>query len=103
VPPPHAPARHDRHGGAGDRVAGDRRLPALRHAAAGRADPAERAVPDALTAPGPAMSEAEPLPPGRHVEAFLEMLAAERGAARNTLAAYLADLADFTGFAAARG
>ena len=46
---------------------------------------------------------AEPLPPGRHVEAFLEMLAAERGAARNTLAAYLADLADFTGFAAARG
>ncbi len=39
----------------------------------------------------------------RHVEAFLEMLAAERGAARNTLAAYAADLQDFTGFAAARG
>jgi integrase/recombinase XerD len=37
------------------------------------------------------------------VEAFLEMLAAERGAARNTLAAYAADLADFAGFAAARG
>jgi len=43
------------------------------------------------------------LPPGRHVEAFLEMLAAERGAARNTLAAYAADLADFAGFAQARG
>jgi integrase/recombinase XerD len=31
------------------------------------------------------------------------MLAAERGAARNTLAAYAADLADFAAFAAARG
>ena len=30
----------------------------------------------------------------RHVEAFLEMLAAERGAARNTLLAYRADLDD---------
>ena len=39
----------------------------------------------------------------RHVEAFLEMLAAERGAARNTLIAYAADLADFAAFAAARG
>ena len=39
----------------------------------------------------------------RHVDAFLEMLAAERGAARNTLLAYGADLADFAGFAAARG
>ena len=39
----------------------------------------------------------------RHVEAFLEMLAAERGAARNTLLAYQADLDDFSGFAAARG
>ncbi|MBP0462533.1 tyrosine recombinase [Roseomonas sp. PWR1] len=38
-----------------------------------------------------------------HAEAFLEMLAAERGAARNTLAAYRADLEDFSGFAAARG
>jgi len=34
-------------------------------------------------------------PPSRHVEAFLEMLAAERGAARLTLAAYRADLTDF--------
>lgn len=39
----------------------------------------------------------------RHLEAFLEMLAAERGAARNTLAAYRADLEDFAAFAAARG
>jgi integrase/recombinase XerD len=39
----------------------------------------------------------------RHVEAFLEMVAAERGAARNTLAAYAADLTDFAGFAASRG
>jgi len=39
----------------------------------------------------------------RHVEAFLEMLAAERGAARNTLLAYRADLDDFAAFAAARG
>lgn len=39
----------------------------------------------------------------RHVEAFLEMLAAERGAARNTLAAYAADLADFGAHARLRG
>jgi integrase/recombinase XerD len=39
----------------------------------------------------------------RHVEAFLEMLAAERGAARNTLAAYEADLTDFAAHAAAAG
>jgi integrase/recombinase XerD len=36
-------------------------------------------------------------------EAFLEMLAAERGAARNTLAAYAADLGDFAVFCARRG
>jgi integrase/recombinase XerD len=39
----------------------------------------------------------------RHIEAFAEMLAAERGAARNTLLAYGRDLADFAAFAAARG
>ena len=39
----------------------------------------------------------------RHVEAFLEMMAVEKGAARNTVAAYGADLADFAAFAAARG
>ncbi|HYF08432.1 MAG TPA: site-specific integrase, partial [Acetobacteraceae bacterium] len=43
------------------------------------------------------------LPGSRHVEAFLEMMAAERGAARNTLAAYTNDLGDFAGFAASRG
>jgi integrase/recombinase XerD len=39
----------------------------------------------------------------RHLEAFLEMLAAERGAAANTLAAYRADLEDFFGFAVGQG
>ena len=39
----------------------------------------------------------------RHLEAFLEMMAAERGAARNTLAAYRADLEDLGAFLAARG
>ncbi len=37
------------------------------------------------------------------LEAFLEMLAAERGAARLTLAAYRNDLIDLSGFLAARG
>jgi integrase/recombinase XerD len=39
----------------------------------------------------------------RRLEAFLEMLAAERGAARLTLAAYRNDLADLAGFLAAGG
>lgn len=39
----------------------------------------------------------------RHVEAFLELLAAERGAAVNTIAAYQADLENFTAFCAANG
>ena len=39
----------------------------------------------------------------RHEEAFLEMLAAERGAARNTLAAYAADLADAGAYLRGRG
>jgi integrase/recombinase XerD len=39
----------------------------------------------------------------RHVESFLEMLAAERGAAANTRAAYARDLKDFAGFLARRG
>jgi integrase/recombinase XerD len=38
----------------------------------------------------------------RHIEAFLEMLAAERGAAHNTLLAYERDLNDFARFAATR-
>ncbi len=39
----------------------------------------------------------------RHVEAFLEMLAAERGASANTLAAYQRDLDRFAAFLAGRG
>jgi integrase/recombinase XerD len=39
----------------------------------------------------------------RHLEAFLEMLAAERDAALNTRLAYGADLEDFAAFAAGRG
>jgi integrase/recombinase XerD len=39
----------------------------------------------------------------RLVAGFLEMIAAERGAARNTLDAYGRDLADYGGFLAARG
>ncbi len=40
------------------------------------------------------------MPPGgaRHVESFLEMMAAERGASPNTLDAYRRDLADFDDF-----
>ena len=40
---------------------------------------------------------------GRRIEAFLEMLAAERGAARLTLSAYRADLEDLATFLATRG
>jgi len=39
----------------------------------------------------------------RYIEAFLEMMAAEKGAARNTVAAYGADLAAFAAFARGRG
>lgn len=39
----------------------------------------------------------------RHLEAFLEMLAAERGAARNTLDAYRRDLLDFFAHVTDRG
>ena len=42
-------------------------------------------------------------PASRHVENFLEMLAAERGAAANTLQAYARDLNDFAAFLARRG
>ena len=44
-----------------------------------------------------------PVTSDRHVEAFLEMLAAERGSARNTRIAYEQDLGDFAAFAAQRG
>ena len=39
----------------------------------------------------------------RFAEAFLDMIAAERGASRNTLDAYRADLADYHAFLTARG
>jgi len=39
----------------------------------------------------------------RHLDAFLEMLVAERGAAANTIAAYRRDLDDFAAFMAYRG
>lgn len=47
----------------------------------------------------------KPKPGGglHHVEAFLEMLSAERGAAAHTLDAYRRDLSDFAGFAKPRG
>ena len=49
-------------------------------------------------------SERPPVGPAMHrLEVFLEMLAAERGAARLTLAAYRNDLLDLAGFLAARG
>jgi len=41
------------------------------------------------------MTTAAPSPVSRHVESFLEMMAVERGASQNTLAAYSRDLADF--------
>jgi len=40
---------------------------------------------------------------GGWTDAFLEMMAAERGASRHTLKAYLGDLADISGFLAGRG
>ena len=39
----------------------------------------------------------------RHIDSFLKMLVAERGAAANTYEAYGRDLRDFAGFLAQRG
>ncbi len=52
---------------------------------------------------GPPLVVGETAVVSRRLEAFLEMLAAERGAARLTLAAYRNDLAALAGFLAARG
>ena len=51
--------------------------------------------------PGAAVKTTEPASP--HVEAFLEMIRAERGAARNTEAAYANDLEKFADFMHRRG
>ena len=40
---------------------------------------------------------------GHLVDAFLEMMSAERGAARNTIEAYRRDLGDYVLFLARRG
>ena len=40
---------------------------------------------------------------GHLIESFLEMMSAERGAARNTIEAYRRDLGDYAGFLAAKG
>jgi integrase/recombinase XerD len=65
-----------------------------------------------VTDKAPEPASKPPLPPAsdsrrvgvsKHLEAFLEMLAAERGAAALTLAAYHNDLSDLAGFLAARG
>jgi integrase/recombinase XerD len=53
--------------------------------------------------PLPPASDARRVGVSKHLEAFLEMLAAERGAAALTLAAYHNDLSDLAGFLAARG
>ena len=50
----------------------------------------------------PSSPEARIGPGGHHVEAFLEMMNAERGAAANTLLSYRRDLADFGTFLARR-
>src|SRR6202521_876046 len=49
------------------------------------------------------MARSAKLSDGRLIELFLEMLAAERGAAKNTLEAYTRDLADFSAHLAAGG
>lgn len=71
-------------------------MTASRNDAAGSPEPLPDARSDAAASPIPATT-------GWRIEAFLEMLAAERGAARLTLSAYRADLEDAASFLAARG
>jgi len=66
-----------------------------------RAFPSDRSMRPARTIPGKRQKAAAPA--SKHLEAFFEMLAAERGAAPSTLAAYRGDLFDLAVFLAARG
>src|SRR4051794_16779442 len=64
----------------------------------------DAAVGSPQTPPGaPEEAAAIPATTERRVEGFLEMLTAERGAARLTMSAYRADLEDVASFLAARG
>ncbi|HEX2150749.1 MAG TPA: site-specific tyrosine recombinase [Stellaceae bacterium] len=65
-------------------------------AATGSREPLPRATAGATVSAIPATT-------GRRIEAFLETLAAERGAARLTLSAYRADLEDLAAFLNTRG
>jgi integrase/recombinase XerD len=49
------------------------------------------------TPPAPEATARPPVPDARLIDLYLDMLAAERGAARNTLEAYRRDLEDFAG------
>jgi len=51
----------------------------------------------------PSRRDTGPAGGAHHVEAFLEMMSAERGAAANTLLSYQRDLADYGAFLARRG
>mgnify|MGYP001158146366 CR=1 FL=1 len=44
------------------------------------------------------LNSIQKLTSSRHIEIFIEMMAAERGASKNTLEAYLADLREFEVF-----
>src|SRR6516225_5492577 len=66
-----------------------------------RASPSDRSADPTPTLPRTQRRAREPV--SKHLDAFLEMLAAERGAAPLTLAAYRNDLSDLALFLAARG
>ena len=66
-----------------------------------RAFPSDRSADPTPTLPRTQRRAREPV--SKHLDAFLEMMAAERGAAPLTLAAYRNDLSDLALFLAARG
>lgn len=61
------------------------------------------AVPDAEPPPASANARTLRTEGARWIDTFLEAQAAERGAARNTIAAYRRDLADFVAWLTRRG